>query len=408
MMDTKYMLKLLFPRKRKFSVVDTHDLDESGEETTTKIENLEVIGRRQGQMQLRSSAEMIEQNVSSSLHDEVKRRNRDKHVQVVAVFSFNGAMLHYNHDDGVKKAVHDVLDVLTSVSTTGLLCKIGDEEKNKGQLLFSPIVINTAIDNAFKSRDDWVSQQPSLKADWRDADVNMGPWQKTTPCVEGFYIEGHVPVAPRTGKRTMDFFKQNVGVGVEVQFGKYSFMPYDIFAKMPMLVKAGTGLKFGIEIVPVKAMGKKMSTGVGEFEQLVYDLQKRGVSDVDIPVLVLGVDVVDTRTMLEELNDTEIKAIVNRNKKFLGKDAPRNESIETQYSFLAQKKVFLKRDTTSTLDLVRENEECPKSVTIALLKAELNRLGLEAATEKNKTVLFRRLKDALDVDSASDMEGSYE
>jgi hypothetical protein len=33
-----------------------------------------------------------------------------------------------------------------------------------------------------------------------------------------------------------------------------------------------------------------MSTGVSYFEQMKSDLEMRGVADIDIPVLILGVD----------------------------------------------------------------------------------------------------------------------
>jgi len=45
----------------------------------------------------------------------------------------------------------------------------------------------------------------------------------------------------------------------------------------------------GIEIVPVKEFAEQMSTGVSYFEQFVWDLEHRGVADIDIPVLILGV-----------------------------------------------------------------------------------------------------------------------
>ena len=48
--------------------------------------------------------------------------------------------------------------------------------------------------------------------------------------------------------------------------------------------------KTGIEIVPVKALADQMSSGVSYFEQFVWDLEKRGVSNIDTPVLILGVD----------------------------------------------------------------------------------------------------------------------
>jgi hypothetical protein len=45
----------------------------------------------------------------------------------------------------------------------------------------------------------------------------------------------------------------------------------------------------GIEIVPVREFAREMSTGVSYFEQFVWDLEQRGVSDIDIPVLILGI-----------------------------------------------------------------------------------------------------------------------
>jgi hypothetical protein len=46
----------------------------------------------------------------------------------------------------------------------------------------------------------------------------------------------------------------------------------------------------GIEIVPIKAFADEMSTGVSYFEQFVWDLENRGTADIDIPVLILGID----------------------------------------------------------------------------------------------------------------------
>lgn len=49
-------------------------------------------------------------------------------------------------------------------------------------------------------------------------------------------------------------------------------------------------METGIEIVPVKSFADDMSTGVSYFEQFVWDLEQRGVADIDIPVLILGID----------------------------------------------------------------------------------------------------------------------
>ncbi|MEK7325304.1 MAG: hypothetical protein AAB217_08640 [Chloroflexota bacterium] len=47
----------------------------------------------------------------------------------------------------------------------------------------------------------------------------------------------------------------------------------------------------GIEVVPLKELANEMSTGVSYFEQIVWDLEHRGVADIDIPVLILGIAV---------------------------------------------------------------------------------------------------------------------
>ena len=86
----------------------------------------------------------------------------------------------------------------------------------------------------------------------------------------------------------MDFLKQKLGV--EVQFGKYSFMVYNVCAKMTIF-KNLKHINAGIEIVPVKHLADQMSTGVSYFEQFVWDLDKRGVADIDVPVLIVGIDV---------------------------------------------------------------------------------------------------------------------
>ena len=79
------------------------------------------------------------------------------------------------------------------------------------------------------------------------------------------------------------------GLGVEVQFGKYAFMVYNVCAKMTIFHKLGH-IDCGVEIVPVKSFADEMSSGVSYFEQFVWDLEQRGKSDIDIPVLIYGID----------------------------------------------------------------------------------------------------------------------
>ena len=85
----------------------------------------------------------------------------------------------------------------------------------------------------------------------------------------------------------MDLVRSHTGV--EVQFGKYAFMAYSVSAKMTIFHNQNI-IDAGIEMVPVKSMADQMSSGVSYFEQIKWDLENRGVTDIDIPVIVMGID----------------------------------------------------------------------------------------------------------------------
>jgi len=66
-------------------------------------------------------------------------------------------------------------------------------------------------------------------------------------------------------------------------------MVYNVCAKMTIFRNLGH-IDAGVEIVPIKKFADEMSSGVSYFEQFVWDLESRGVADIDIPVMILGID----------------------------------------------------------------------------------------------------------------------
>ena len=84
----------------------------------------------------------------------------------------------------------------------------------------------------------------------------------------------------------MDFVRNRVGV--DVGFKNRTSMICSVCAKMTIFNKLDV-IDVGIEIVPVKEFAAEMSSGVSYFEQFVWDLEQRGVCNIDIPVLILGV-----------------------------------------------------------------------------------------------------------------------
>jgi hypothetical protein len=187
-------------------------------------------------------------------------------MKIVGSYSFNGGEKAIQNK--YVKELKEIKKILDRIETKKYKTKRSDEKTMRGRVLYSPRSINKVIGDDF---------------------LRLG-WQKQRVYCEystEYYRKGYK--APRISKgafREMDFIKNKLGV--EVQFGKYSFMVYNVCAKMTIFHNMGY-IDVGIEIVPVKELAEEMSSGVSYFEQFVWDLEQRGVSEIDIPVLILGV-----------------------------------------------------------------------------------------------------------------------
>lgn len=159
--------------------------------------------------------------------------------------------------------------IISEVDASQCKTKESKEITMPGKVLYSPVDLNRVLARTFTAR-GWV--------------------KKRVPCEypTTYYRPGYVPPRPPRGAfREMDFLKSRLGI--EVQFGKYAFMVYNVCAKMTIFHNLGF-IDAGVEIVPVKSFANEMSTGVSYFEQFAWDLEARGVADIDIPVLIFGVD----------------------------------------------------------------------------------------------------------------------
>lgn len=86
--------------------------------------------------------------------------------------------------------------------------------------------------------------------------------------------------------KQIDFVKNRVLV--EVQFGKYAFMFYDM-AKFQYFFNENKA-EVGVEIVPCHSLQKQMSTGVSYGEQLIYDIERLKRHFPAVPVKVILID----------------------------------------------------------------------------------------------------------------------
>lgn len=185
---------------------------------------------------------------------------------VAGIFSFNHGKEVVEKKYPAELA--EILEIIASVDSEKYKTKISNEKTMSGKLLYHPSSLNGAYKTEFAAR-QWLSHRVFCEYP------------------AGYYASGYRSSGRWRGAfREMDFVKNRLGV--EVQFGKYAFMVYNVCAKMTIFRNLGV-IDAGVEIVPVKDFADEMSTGVSYFEQFVWDLETRGVADIDIPVLILGV-----------------------------------------------------------------------------------------------------------------------
>jgi hypothetical protein len=189
-------------------------------------------------------------------------------MEIIAQYSFNKGkeFLEKNH----KSELDEVKEVISSVVGSDLKTKISEEKTMRGKALYNPKALNKEFNRLFEEK-HWKTRNHAR-----------------------IQVKTYIPEIgeEHRGFREMDAIKNKVGV--EVQLGKYAFMVYNVAAKMTIFSKQGL-IDCGIEIVPMLSLANEMSTGVSSFEQIKTDLELRGVSNIDIPVLIIGIDLARSR-----------------------------------------------------------------------------------------------------------------
>lgn len=187
---------------------------------------------------------------------------------IAGVYSFNGGKEIIESKFGSE--LQEIRQAIATVDGRKHKTKTSREKTMRGKKLYSPESLNKAFKRVFQ------------KQQWHNHRVLCDyPTQ--------YYAPEFKPSTSSQGAfRDMDFVKNRVGV--EVQFGKYAFMVYNVCAKMTIFHNLGV-IDVGVEIVPVKDFVVEMSSGISYFEQFVWDLEQRGVGNIDIPVLILGITV---------------------------------------------------------------------------------------------------------------------
>jgi hypothetical protein len=198
-------------------------------------------------------------------------------------------MAQYSHLNGWEfLKVHrpevwtEIVEVIAGVDAGACRTKVSKEIRTMGHVLYSPVGMNAAMSAGFRAH-GWKEQRTSY---WVTSDAQLS--RKTMhlpPAQQKSAIEaaGRTPIL---SYNQTDFVKERIAV--EVQFGKYSFVAYDLFVKH-MAFFVGDLIDVGIEILPMKALQSLMSSGVGYFEGELYNLIREGRGVPAVPLVLIGV-----------------------------------------------------------------------------------------------------------------------
>jgi len=201
-------------------------------------------------------------------------------MRVVEVYShLNGQEHILVHKPQIWNELCHVIEIIDAGTCK---TKVSKERTMHGKMLYSPENLNKRFRDELNRR-GWHESRTSY---WVTSDIEL--IRKTVhlpPDKQKFLIEESGGSASYSYNQT-DFVKERVAI--EVQFGKYSFVAYDLFVKH-MAFYVANEIDVGIEILPMKELSKEMSSGIGYYESEIYNVIRQGRGIPAVPLVILGV-----------------------------------------------------------------------------------------------------------------------
>jgi len=177
---------------------------------------------------------------------------------------------------------NEIEKTVSSIDAESCRTKVSKEKGMVGALLYNPAALNSAFKQSLEKKgweesrvQYWVTDDAKLIRD----SLTLSPDDQSAFLVE----RGKTPI--RSYNQT-DFVKERVAI--EVQLGKYAFIAYDLFVKH-LAFYVGDKIDCGIEILPMKSMQSRMSSGPGYYEGALYDLVRQGRGVPAVPLVLVGV-----------------------------------------------------------------------------------------------------------------------
>jgi hypothetical protein len=196
----------------------------------------------------------------------------------------------YSHLNGLEfLLVHkpslwkEIQSVIADVSANKCRTKVSKEKTMKGELLFSPIDMNAAFKRLLRAK-SWEESRVSYWVTCSEKLIRNTLTMSAAEQKREIEAAGETPIF---SYNQTDFVKDRVAV--EVQFGKYAFVAYDLFVKH-LAFYIGDHIDVGIEILLMKSLQSQMSSGVAYYEGEFYNVVRQGRGVPAVPLVLVGIE----------------------------------------------------------------------------------------------------------------------
>lgn len=195
----------------------------------------------------------------------------------------------YSHLNGLEyllvhkpKLWKEVQQVIAQVDAEACRTKVSKEKGMVGELKYAPKEMNARFSASLSGlnwRESRVSYWVTKSQQLIRKTMSFPPEEQKQTIIRA----GETPIA---SYNQTDFVKSRVAV--EVQFGKYAFVAYDLFVKH-LAFYVRDEIDVGIEILPMKSLQINMSSGPGYYEGELYNVIRNGRGVPAVPLVLIGV-----------------------------------------------------------------------------------------------------------------------
>lgn len=177
----------------------------------------------------------------------------------------------------------EIKEVVTEVDAEACKTKRSKEKTKRGALLYSPIDMNEEFCRLLNAK-GWNESRVKYWVTKSDKLIRSTLTKSPEEQKNEIASTGEIPIL---SYNQTDFVKDRLAI--EVQFGKYSFVAYDLFVKH-MAFYIGDKIDVGIEILPMKALQSQMSSGVAYYEGELYNVIRQGRGVPAVPLVLIGIE----------------------------------------------------------------------------------------------------------------------